>query len=80
MTTRRPAMHVLIWRDPTGGAHAGAGPMFGWQEFHNRGGTYFQKHGEPTWIGTIAQRVLCADFGAIMRNINVTVGKRASPL
>src|SRR5258708_7886510 len=26
MKTRRPAAHVLIWRDPTGGANAGAGP------------------------------------------------------
>jgi hypothetical protein len=74
MTTRRPAMHVLIWRDPTGGASPGAGPMFGWTEFRNHGSTYFQKRGEPTWIGTIAQRILWADFGAIMRNINVTVG------
>jgi hypothetical protein len=23
----RPATHVLIWRDPTGGANAGAGPI-----------------------------------------------------
>jgi hypothetical protein len=73
MTTHQPAMHVLIWRDPTGGATPGAGLMWGWQEFHSRGGGMFQKHGDPGWIGAMAKRVLCDDFGAMMRNTNVTV-------
>jgi len=74
MTTRRPPAHVLIWRDPTGGANAGAGPMFGWQEYRRPDhGTLFQKRGDPGWIGSVAARVLSADFGAIMRNTNVTV-------
>jgi hypothetical protein len=73
MTTHQPAMHVLIWRDPTGGTTPGAGTMWGWQEFHSRGGGMFQKHGDPGWIGAMAKRVLCADFGAMMRNTNVTV-------
>jgi hypothetical protein len=74
MTTRRPAAHVLIWRDPTGGANAGAGPMFGWQEYRRPDrGTLFQKRGDPGWIGSVAARVLSADFGAIVRNTNVTV-------
>jgi hypothetical protein len=74
MTTHRPAMHVLIWRDPTGGANAGAGPMFGWQEYRRPDhGVLFQKRGDPGWIGPVAARVLSADFGAIVRNTNVTV-------
>jgi hypothetical protein len=73
MTTHQPAMHVLIWRDPTGGATPGAGSMWGWQEFHSRGGGIFQKHGDPGWIGAMAKRVLCDDFGAMMRNTDVTI-------
>jgi hypothetical protein len=74
MTTRRPAAHVLIWRDPTGGANAGAGPMFGWQEYRRPDhGTLFQKRSDPGWIRPVAARVLSADFGAITRNTNVTV-------
>jgi hypothetical protein len=76
MTTQQPTMHVLIWRDPTG-EHPGAGLMWGWQEFHSRGGGIFQKHGDAGWIGAIATRVLCADFGAMMRNTNVTVAWQA---
>ncbi len=58
---------------PDGRPNPGAGPMWGWQEFHSRGGGMFQKHGDPGWIGAMAKRVLCADFGAMMRNTNVTV-------
>jgi hypothetical protein len=72
MTTHPPAMHVLIWRDPASGG--GAGPLFGWHEFHSRGGGMFQRHSNnPGWIGEMAKRVLCDDFGAVMRNTNVTV-------
>jgi hypothetical protein len=74
MTMRQPGTHVLIWRDPTGGANAGAGPMFGWQEYRRPDhGTLFQKRGDPGWIGPVTARVLSADFGAIVRNTNVTV-------
>jgi hypothetical protein len=48
--------------------------MFGWQEYRRPDhGTRFQKRGDPGWIGPVAARVLSADFGAILRNTNVTV-------
>jgi hypothetical protein len=48
--------------------------MFGWQEYHRPDhGTFFQKRGDPGWIRPIAERVLSAEVGAIMRNTNVTV-------
>jgi hypothetical protein len=74
MTTHRPTAHILIWRDPTGGPTPGAGPLFGWQEYHRPDhGSLFQKRGDPGWIRPIAERVLSAEVGAIMRNTNVTV-------
>jgi hypothetical protein len=80
MTTHRPAAHILIWRDPTGGATPGAGPMFGWQEYHRPDhGSLFQKRGDPGWIRPIAERVLSAEVGAIMRNTNVTIAWQAEP-
>jgi hypothetical protein len=47
--------------------------MWGWQEFHSYGGGPFQKYGDHGWIGAMAKRVLCDDFGAVMKNINVTI-------
>jgi hypothetical protein len=71
MTTQQPAMHVLLWHDAT--ANPGAGAMWGWQQYHSHGGGVFQKHGDHGWIGAMAEPVLCDEFGAMMRNIDVTI-------
>ena len=47
--------------------------MWGWTEFHSCAGGFFRKHGDPGWIGAVAKRVLCDDFGAMIKNVNVTI-------
>jgi hypothetical protein len=75
MTTQQPALHVLLWHDATANPGAGpmCGPMWGWQQFHSHSGGLFQKHGDHGWIGVMAKRVLCDDFGAMIRGIDVTI-------
>jgi hypothetical protein len=80
MTTHRPAAHVLIWRNPKDSAHGGASLLLGWHQYRRQDAAkYFKKHGDFGTLGNLAVGALTSDFGAILRNANVTIAWQPEP-
>jgi hypothetical protein len=68
--TKRPSSHILIWREALEGDAS-----WGWTLFERPDyGKYFRRRGDAGFIHAIAHRALCDNFGAILRNVNVSVG------